>query len=235
MFNCLGEFPLLTCFNFQASFSRNLSVDPSSLSNMLNKHRHQLEILVLRLDTTPHLAALSHQPLSEWLRSTFQENHFSRLQQLQLYPSALPQGFDGLLSCIQQSAETLQRLVVREHYLDVEGVTRLLNHIPPNLQFLRLNVHELTIEIFDDLAAKLPRLYSLSLYITHMPPTFAFDIENRSFKDWNLYNIGIWQSGSMASIHLMRLIKATIPSVDSFWDLGTEELSEPHNLECICL
>jgi len=187
----------------------------------------------LRLDTTPHLAALSHQPLSEWLRSTFQENHFSRLQQLQLYPSALPQGFDGLLSCIQQSAETLQRLVVREHYLDAEGVTRLLNHIPPNLQFLRLNVHELTIEIFDDLAAKLPRLYSLSLYISRVPPTFVVDIENRSFKNWNLHNIGIWQSGSMVSIHLMRLIKKTIPSVDSFWDLGTttEELTEPHNLE----
>lgn len=37
----------------------------------------------------------------------------------------------------------------------------------------------------------------------------------------------------MVSIHLMRLIKKTIPSVDSFWDLGTttEELTEPHNLE----
>lgn len=170
LFKHLDEFPLLARFNFHTSFPKTFTIDPSGLSAFLSGHRHQLEILVLRLNyTTPYLAAIStEQQLSEWLLATFQQNRFSRLQELQLYPSALPEGFNSLLSCIQQSAETLQRLVVRERYLDLEDVIKLVNQLPPNLRSLRLNLRELNIGFFDDLAAKLPRLYSLSLYIGHM-------------------------------------------------------------------
>ncbi|KIK62978.1 hypothetical protein GYMLUDRAFT_41280 [Collybiopsis luxurians FD-317 M1] len=227
LFNSLGEFPLLTCFNFHTSFPRTFTVDPTSLFNFLQRHCSQLEILVLRLNTTPLLQASStEQRLSEWILNTFQGNHFSHLQELQLYPSALPEGFSGLLSCLQQSAETLTTLVVRERYLDAEDVASLLNHIPPNLQFLRLNLRELNVNLFNGLAPKQSQLRSLSLYIGNVSPTFIADMRLQTFNDWNLQNVGVWQSGSMASGQLMRSIKHAVPSVQSFWNLGTTD-TEP--------
>jgi hypothetical protein len=113
-------------------------------------------------------AISTEQRLSEWTLKTFEENHFSRLHELQLYPSALPEGFRGLLSCIQKSADTLEILVVRERYLDPDDVITLLNVLPLNLRSFRLNLRELNVELFDIIALRLPRLSSLSLYISNV-------------------------------------------------------------------
>ncbi|KAJ3893263.1 hypothetical protein GG344DRAFT_75146 [Lentinula edodes] len=224
LFKALGNFPLLTCFNFQTSFPRTFRDDPSSLSNFLARHCAQLEILVLRLNTVPLLNAIPlERPLSEWMLKTFCENRFPHLQELQLYPSALPKGFDALLTCIQISADTLHTLVVRERYLDPQDLRRLIDVLLPNLQSLRLNLRELDVGVFTILAGKLPRLRSLSLYIGTVPPdihTFISELKARIFIEWKLRNIGVWQGGSVAPPQLMHAIKHSIPSVVSFWGLG---------------
>ncbi|KAH7877197.1 uncharacterized protein C8R40DRAFT_1181793 [Lentinula edodes] len=154
---------------------------------------------------------------------TFCENRFPHLQELQLYPSALPKGFDALLTCIQISADTLHTLVVRERYLDPQDLRRLIDVLLPNLQSLRLNLRELDVGVFTILAGKLPRLRSLSLYIGTVPPdihTFISELKARIFIEWKLRNIGVWQGGSVAPPQLMHAIKHSIPSVVSFWGLG---------------
>ncbi|KAJ4477256.1 hypothetical protein J3R30DRAFT_194948 [Lentinula aciculospora] len=225
LFKALAYFPMLTCFNLQTSFPRTFKDDTSSLSDFLRRHRAQLEILVLRLNTVPLLRAIPlEQPLSEWMLNTFKDNHFSHLQELQLYPSALPKGFEALLTCIQLSAGTLHRLVVRERYLDPEDVLKLLDVIPPNLQSLRLNIRELDVELFVILAIRLPKLRSLSLYIGEVSPssaTFISEMKARTFAGWKLCNIGIWRGGFIASPQLMHTIRRSIPTVDSFWGLGS--------------
>ncbi|KAF9068267.1 hypothetical protein BDP27DRAFT_1295432 [Rhodocollybia butyracea] len=231
LFNTLNKFPLLTCFNFQTSFPRTFRIDPSSLSGFLRNHCSQLDILVLRLNTTPLLHAIStEQRLSEWTLKTFEENHFSRLHELQLYPSALPEGFRGLLSCIQQSADTLQNLVVRERYLDPDDVITLLNVLPLGLRSLRLNLRELNVELFDVITSRLPTLSSLSLYISNVSTTFTSDMEARTFNNLKLHNVGVWQSGSTAN-EIMRVIGRTIPSVNSFWSLGTTDIEASNDRE----
>ncbi|KAJ3983877.1 hypothetical protein F5890DRAFT_1554598 [Lentinula detonsa] len=224
----LGNFPLLTCFNFQTSFPRTFRDDPSSLSAFLRQHHTRLEILVLRLNKSPLLHAIqTEQPLSEWMLSTFQANHFSHLEELQLYPSALPRGFDALLTCIQLSAETLHTLVVRDRYLDPQDVLRLVYVLPSNIQYLQLNVLEMDVQLYDSLAYRLPRLLSLSLYISKMLPdftTFLSEMKIRTYTDWRLRNIGVWQNGSMGPYKLMHALANSIPSVDSFWGVGNTNM-----------
>ncbi|KAJ3994248.1 hypothetical protein F5050DRAFT_1575986, partial [Lentinula boryana] len=222
----LGHFPLLTCFNFQTSFPRTFRDDPSSLSAFLRQHHTQLEILVLRLNKSPLLHAIqTEQPLSEWMLSTFQANHFSHLEELQLYPSALPRGFDALLTCIQLSAETLHTLVVRDRYLDPQDVLRLVYVLPSNIQYLQLNVLEMDVQLYDSLAVRLPRLLSLSLYISKMLlSSESHFLAVRTYTDWRLRNIGVWQNGSTGPYKLMHALANCIPSVDSFWGVGNTNM-----------
>ncbi|KAJ3841996.1 hypothetical protein F5878DRAFT_722539 [Lentinula raphanica] len=247
-FRCLGQFPLLTCFNFQTSFLRTFKHDPSSLSHFIQQHCAQLEILVLKLNQNPVLHTIQmEQPLSEWIYNTFQESHFSHLLELQLYPSALPRGFDGLLTCIQSSAKTIHTLVVRDRYLDAQDVSRLIDILPSNTKSLRLNVLEMDIHLYDSLSTRLPELRSLSLYISKVLPdlpvtiildllrklgilltsdtlqTFISNINTRKYIDWKLRDIGVWQSGYNVSHDLMSALRNSIPSVVSFWGLGNIE------------
>ncbi|KAF5337467.1 hypothetical protein D9757_014668 [Collybiopsis confluens] len=176
-FHALGQFPMLTCLNFQTSFPRTFTVDPTSLSHFLIRHRSQLEILVLRLNISPSLnASVTEQYLSQWILGTFRDNHFTCLQELHLYPSALPEGFQGLLLGLQYAAETLTSLVVRDRYLTPEDMALLLEYLPANLQRLRVNLRVLDIRVFDVLASRQPRLGSLLLYISEIAPVSAFSI-----------------------------------------------------------
>jgi len=44
-----------------------------------------------------------------------------------------------------------------------------------------------------------------------------------SYKNWRLYDIGLWQSGSKLDYETMHLLARCIPSVRSFWDNGNME------------
>jgi hypothetical protein len=55
-------------------------------------------------------------------------------------------------------------------------------------------------------------------------------METRTFNNWKLYNVGVWQGGSTAN-ELMRVIGRTIPCVSSFWSLGTTDIEASNDRE----
>ncbi|KAK7050920.1 hypothetical protein VNI00_005032 [Paramarasmius palmivorus] len=220
-FLALGTFPRLRKFNLQTSFPKTFRIDPSGLTRFLGTHSSHLEHLVLRLNTTPlAFSTTSEQPLSDWMSKTFSSTaawRFNNLKDLHLYPTVLSGGFSALTACIGQSANTLQGLVVRDRYLSPEEVLLVIDALPPHLKSLRLNVRELNIDIFDRAAKMLPDLRSLSLYVGYISPTFASDVQKRSYADWHLRHIGVWQAGSFLDSHLMQLTSNSIPSIRHFW------------------
>ncbi|KAL0572207.1 hypothetical protein V5O48_009762 [Marasmius crinis-equi] len=230
LFSTMDHFPRLTKFNLQTSFPKTFRQDPSGLGRFLAKHSSTIKYLVLRLNTAPlaFMETSSEEPLSEWMVDTFTTWKFRNLQELHLYPTVLPGGLNALTSCIGQSLETLQSLVVRDRYLSSEEAVVVVNTLPPRLKSLRLNIRVLDIALFDLVATRIAALESLSLYIGTVSPAFAHDIERRSYATWNLHHIGVWHSGSTLDSHLMVLISRAVPSLKLFW--GSKEAVEDFGL-----
>jgi hypothetical protein len=134
-------------------------------------------------------------------------------------------------------------------YHEVEVVVGVFVHRSPEngLKSLRLNIRTLTAELIDLLAENLPGLQVLELYIgdaitgdnastivsggqalscvfcANLKPlqeTFRTEMEERSYNNWRLCDIGLWQGGSLLSHDTMLLLSRCIPSVRSFWDSG---------------
>ncbi|KAF9267819.1 hypothetical protein L218DRAFT_855244 [Marasmius fiardii PR-910] len=218
----LDHFPTLSKFNLQTSFPKTFRRDPSGLSRFLAIHSPHLRHLVLRLNTAPlafSTTPMSEEPLSEWMVHTLTsgECNFLNLRELHLYPTVLSGGLHALATCIDQSTDTLQSLVVRDRYLSSEEAAVVINALHPQLHSLRLNIRMLDVGLFDLIAKRITGLKSLSLYIGAVSRTFAHDMERRSYATWNLYHIGVWHGGSTLDSHLMSVISRSIPSLTCLW------------------
>jgi len=59
------------------------------------------------------------------------------------------------------------------------------------------------------------------MYIHLIQPTFQEDLRDglrkRVYLDWEIYDIGIWQSGAEVDGDLMELLAKCIPALRSFW------------------
>jgi hypothetical protein len=51
-------------------------------------------------------------------------------------------------------------------------------------------------------------------------------MEGRSFPNWKLYDIGIWQGGAELDSETMLSIANSIPSIRSFWGEGHMGITE---------
>jgi hypothetical protein len=51
------------------------------------------------------------------------------------------------------------------------------------------------------------------------------ELENRSYPEWKLQDIGIWKGGAQVESELMTLLTKCIPSLQSFWGQGDLSLT----------
>ncbi|TFK70333.1 hypothetical protein BDN72DRAFT_839267 [Pluteus cervinus] len=230
LFANLDPFPSLHTFSIRTAFNKSFASDPSGLTNMLLQSASTLQQLELRLNPTG--AAIDPTPerlLSEWLSTLMSdEKRPSSLQTLQIYPTPTAVGFDALLSGIRANSGSLTTLGVRDRYLQLHEIQQLVEALgsQPVLTGLRLNVWRLTAEVVDFLALKLPHLRVLSLYVGDTPlnepamEVFHADMEKRSYPNWKLYDIGVWQGGFGMGEGTMSLLARCIPTVRSFWGTG---------------
>ncbi|KAF7312393.1 hypothetical protein MIND_00252600 [Mycena indigotica] len=240
LFLNLGKFPRLTEFHVRAPFNRAFT-DPAGLTNLLETNSQTLQHVELRLN--PSGSAMDPSPeqrLGEWFSSHQSSPLVMRdLKKLRLFPTNSGLGFDALLMYLERSANTLTTLAIKDRYLSLEEVstlTTLLAERESALQNLRLHVRVWSPELFDLLAAKLPGLRSLSLYVGGSPgdraaeKLFFAKLRNGTCRQWTLYDIGVWQGGFEVSLSTMRSLAACIPSIRSFWNNG-EMWSDSKNYE----
>ncbi|KAF9466601.1 hypothetical protein BDZ94DRAFT_1212744 [Collybia nuda] len=233
-FKQLGPLPALRHLGIRAAFNRSLNDDPSGLARLLSDSSSTLQQLELRLDLAGLVNQSSEHPLAEWLSQTIVDHPTisTGLQTLEIYPTGTTRGFETLLICIQRSVSTLTKLVVRNRYLqlgETETIIRLISsHKNTTLTRLRLNVLILNADLFDLMGASLPGLKYLTLNIGDVADgdlidrhqIFKSSIRSRSFQDWKLYDIDIWQGGSQLDGSVMLSIAESIPSIRSFWGKG---------------
>ncbi|KAG6848970.1 hypothetical protein H0H93_012353 [Arthromyces matolae] len=224
-FKTLSYFPSLRSLSIWASFSRSFTYDSTGLTDVLYRASPTLKKLKLRLNTTM-LDPGSDLALCQWLTSTVHNNdQFSKgLEQLELYPSSVDEGLDALVLCIQRSSQTLEVLNVRDRYLFTPEVNRIasLFTVDTRLTYLRLNVKELPVSLFDLFSVSFPNLNRLHLRAADGEPApgFADEMKTRQYLQWNLDDITIWRGGSALEYEIMLILSVSIPSAeDSCFDL----------------
>ncbi|KAJ7104068.1 hypothetical protein B0H15DRAFT_808311 [Mycena belliarum] len=232
LFLNLRIFPQLRDFHLRASFNKAFP-NPSGLTKLLEDNATSLQSVALRLNPAGSaMDPTSERSLGEWFAS--HETHsavLANLKYLGMYPTTTGRGFDALVMYAQRSADTLTSLAVKDRYLDLDEVEALIapvahRHPDDGLQSLRINVRVWSAELFELLAAKLPGLQSLALYVGGSHPhraateLFFTGMHTHSFESWKLRDIGVWQGGSEVPSGTMRLLANCIPSVRSFWGNG---------------
>ena len=168
----LKRIPHLKKFHIRTPFNKAFVSDPSGLAHFIKTHRTTLEEIQLWLNPSGATSdSALDEPLSLWLSHMINDiPDFPRLKDLQMYPTRLPIGFDALTVAIARSLSSLTNLVVRDLYMSTTTLLRLLDALAaegPNttLRSLRMNVLSFNGSLFEAMAAKLPTLVSLSLYI----------------------------------------------------------------------
>ncbi|KAK0479997.1 hypothetical protein IW261DRAFT_104473 [Armillaria novae-zelandiae] len=227
LFVDLDHFPLLHRFHIRTAFNKGFLKDPSGLAGFIQGHASTLDDLQLWLRPTGSAVDPSlEEPLSKWLLATVNPiSEFPVLKDLQFYPTHHRDGFDAFLLTIQRSANTLINLISRDHYLSPQETIELIDALACNgpnrtLKTLRLNMVVLTGDVINAMAAKLPGLVSLKLYIGDNQQPFDDILKDRSFPSWQLHDVGIWCGGSPFNGESMQLLARTIPSIRSFWGHG---------------
>ena len=158
----LTTFPKLEHLDIRMAFNITLQQDASGLKSMLLASSGSLKRLGLRLNpsgwpTDP----MREESLSQWLSSCLSdENGFSQLRALDIYPTTIPTSLDVLLSFIESNSNTLEKLIVRDRYLHQTEASDVIDAASkcPNLVSLRFNLRRLDINLLDHLARKLPNL-----------------------------------------------------------------------------
>ncbi|THV07335.1 hypothetical protein K435DRAFT_643398 [Dendrothele bispora CBS 962.96] len=215
----LGQFPLLTSFKLETSFTKTFRADPSGLTKFLQNHCSQLECLVLRLNTAPlglQTGRVSEELLGRWMKECFSSLTFTRLRDLEMYPTVQRGGMEALVLCIQQSQDTLKRLIIRDRYLDHEEIEMTMLSLSPDIRSLRFNAKTLNVELVD-LASRLSELRSLSFGVGNLSPTFLEAMDGRSYTNWKLEDLEIWRGGSRMELPVMRSLMRSTPSLINFW------------------
>ncbi|KAG6865971.1 hypothetical protein C0991_009973 [Blastosporella zonata] len=203
-FKSLATFPHLHTLSIWAAFNRSFTDDSSGLTQVLYRVTPTLKELMLRLNPTGSrlFDPESDLALCHWLTDTVNNNKqfSSGLRRLELYPSASDTGLNTLTTWISRSSRTLEQLNVRDRYLFVPEIARIASAFHPGarLTFLRLNVRELPATLFDLFATAFPTLKTLALRAAdgQPPPEFVAEMRTRTYHDWNLYDITIWQGGN---------------------------------------
>lgn len=168
LFFRLAPFPALKALNVRTHFNRAFG-DASGLKGLICNSSSTLQRIDLRLNPTGlTVDPLSEEPLSRWLLECFSnEDFFSQLRILDIYPTNLAVGMEILLGCIQRTSKSLVELIVRDRYLQDREMEVILNAVSScsNLTYLRMNIRRFDVALTDRLALMLPGIDRLWLSI----------------------------------------------------------------------
>lgn len=147
--------------------------DPTGLLKFLSPTGSpSLQELQLRLNPTgAGLDRTTELPLAQLLQTLFveeeEQNQFTSLRSLELFPTHIPEGLTVLNTTISRSSETLTRLCIRDRSLQFEELKEVMDVLVgcEGLEMLRFNLSKLDIEAIQLLASGLPKLKRLSIFI----------------------------------------------------------------------
>lgn len=165
--------------------------------------------------------------------------------------------FPTLIKFVDRSAETLTKLSIRNRFCSYEEVTEIIRtfkHRPPDsrLHSLTLSVKFFEPRLLDLLSEELPHLHELNVNAFNWgeehweaherESSFRCRMEERVYRDWNLYDIGVWlrlgyDEMIMKKVEYddMLLLAGSIPSVQKFWGryiVTTSRDLEPYSPDC---
>ncbi|TFK36649.1 hypothetical protein BDQ12DRAFT_736745 [Crucibulum laeve] len=230
LFLRLESFPQLQHFNIRTPFNMVFSENPSGLKRLLCNTSSTLQKVGLRLNPLGAVIdPAAEETLLHWLSDCVSEEQmFRSVKILDIYPTNLPGGMDVLVSSINHAAENLTQLIVRDRYLHLRDIVWVAEALAScnHLTYLRMNVWKLRAELFDICSKSTPNLQSLWLYAadTIIAPLseddFASQMKIRSYPDWRLNDIGVWEGGFAVGMEMMMIIAQSIPSVTSLWGSG---------------
>ncbi|KAF8150080.1 hypothetical protein B0H34DRAFT_666642 [Crassisporium funariophilum] len=230
-FDRLSLFPALRCLNVRAPFNRGFT-NASGLKGLICDNAATLQKVDLRLNPSGiSLDPSAEEPLSQWLLECTSDPKFlSNLHALEIYPTILPGGMVSLLGCIHRNSQSLKELIVRDRYLQRDEVHLVLDaaSLCKHMTYLRLNVWKLDVALMDYMGTKIPHIQRLWLSIAengHNDPassidTFVQEMHTRSYTNWKLKDITIWQGGEEVDGDIMLALARSIPSVQSFYGNG---------------
>ncbi|KDR76018.1 hypothetical protein GALMADRAFT_247234 [Galerina marginata CBS 339.88] len=240
-FKSLAVLPMLHGLNVRMPFNKALRDDPSGLKDLISNCSATLQKLDLRLNPSGlPVNPVLEEPLSQWLTDCVaDERCFAQLRSLDIYPTTMTAGVDVLLACIRRAADTLTHLTVRDRYLQPPEVEQVVNVVAKctGLTYLKLNIWRLDVALLDLLAAKVPGVRHLWLSVGEvlsnannenggLGHAFLQDLNQRSYTNWKLKDISIWQGGSEMDRDTMLALARTIPSVNSFFEQGHMDLTQ---------
>ncbi|KAF9004076.1 hypothetical protein BDQ17DRAFT_1355494 [Cyathus striatus] len=231
-FDSMDSLSCLESLSIRMSFNQSLSNLPA-LQRFLHNTSSTVQKLELRLNPLgANFNPSIEDSLGQWFTSCLRDEQiFSYLRKLDIYPTNLPSSTDILVNVIERSSHHLEDMSVRDRYFHDDEVSTIVNVLSTcnKLVSLRLNIWRLDAKLFDLLASKLPQLLRLALYVgdvvtehTGSMESFIADMEDRKYENWKLYDIGLWQSGNgMNHAGYMTSLARSIPSVKSFWGTGS--------------
>ncbi|KAJ7641574.1 hypothetical protein FB45DRAFT_359579 [Roridomyces roridus] len=214
LFNSLGRFAHLHTLVARLTFDETHFLDPQGLLRILDTSCSTLSNVEVgysfaaAVETNPY-------PRSTWphfASSLISSQSVLRdLRSLEL-PALNRTRFSDTALCLQRSADTLTRLCLTNCFLkrdDFEELVQMFAHRPfdSGLYSLRVGTTYLTVDVFDLLSSRLPGLGDLNLVLAtdvltplvhhHYDPPSAFcvSLSGRSYADWQLSNLGIWDLG----------------------------------------
>ncbi|KAF8910581.1 hypothetical protein CPB84DRAFT_1764057 [Gymnopilus junonius] len=228
----LEVLPVLEYLNIRMAFNKALT-NPAGLKNLLCGCSTTLQRLDLRLNPAGlPMNPVWEEPLSLWLTECLaDERCFAHLRQLDIYPTNKQVGMDFLQSCIHRTSKTLTHLTVRDRYFQPTELVLVVDSAATcaELKSLRLNVWRLDATLFDLLAKKVPEIRMLWLSVGEalsnndhggLGHTFLQELKQRSYANWKLKDISIWQGGQEVDDDTMLALARSIPSLSSFFGTG---------------
>ncbi|KAF8972181.1 hypothetical protein BDZ97DRAFT_1016160 [Flammula alnicola] len=235
-FLVLSPFPALKHLNVRMAFNKALQ-EPSGLKSLLCASSQTLHELNLRLNPASLPLnfvdnATSEMPLGQWLlQCVGDERCFSHLRVLDIYPTNTPAGMEFLLASIKRTSKSILELTIRDRYLQHAEVVSIVDAISEcsGLAYLRMNIWRLDIVFIDYIAAKLPNLHRLWLSVgetldANTPDALGYEfpqeLKQRTYKDWKLRDLSVWQGGAEVGSDVMFALAGSIPSLQSFFEHG---------------
>jgi len=237
-FSQLAPFPRLKALNVRTPFNTAFG-DASGLKGLICDSSSTLQRVDLRLNPAGLTVDPStEEPLIQWLLECISdERFFSKLQVLDIYPTNMAAGMEFLLGCIQRTSTNLVELIVRDRYLQDQEVKSVIDAAATsclNLTSLRMNIRRLDVAFTDSLASKLPRINRLWLSVGENsgdPKYLIEDMGTRSYTNWKLEDLSIWQGGQEADSDIMSAFARSIPSLTSFFSSGHMQMYQSPTLE----
>jgi hypothetical protein len=167
LFSLLQPAPDLQSIDILAHFDRSFSRSAQGLRELLYSCKARLRTLRLRMQPSRFGNPNSDLRLSSWFSQTVNDEPlFAKdLLFLQIYPSGSQEGFEALIMCLQRSASTLRRLIVKDRYFSEQDINTVIRAIPVGLTFLQINTYALTGVLLEAIAQRLPSLRELKLFL----------------------------------------------------------------------